>query len=42
VARQLRQAGWSGARALIGGWRAWVDAAMPIEPKPKMAIAEEH
>ena len=31
MARQLRKAGWPKARALIGGWQAWIDAGMPLE-----------
>jgi len=33
VARELQQAGWPKARALVGGWKAWLDAGMPVEPK---------
>jgi 3-mercaptopyruvate sulfurtransferase SseA len=33
VAQELRQAGWINARALIGGWNAWQDAGLPVEPK---------
>jgi 3-mercaptopyruvate sulfurtransferase SseA len=33
VAQELRQAGWSNARALIGGWNAWQDTGLPVEPK---------
>jgi len=33
VARELRDAGWPDARALVGGWSAWLDAGLPVEPK---------
>ena len=33
VVQQLKQAGWPNARALIGGWKAWQAAGLPIEPK---------
>jgi 3-mercaptopyruvate sulfurtransferase SseA len=33
VARELRRAGWRKARALVGGWRAWRDEGLPVEPK---------
>jgi 3-mercaptopyruvate sulfurtransferase SseA len=33
VARELRKAGWSNARALLGGWRAWQETGLPVEPK---------
>ena len=36
MTRRLREAGWSKARALVGGWRAWVDAGMPTEPKEEV------
>jgi 3-mercaptopyruvate sulfurtransferase SseA len=32
VALALRQAGWTHARALVGGWRAWLDAGLPVTP----------
>jgi 3-mercaptopyruvate sulfurtransferase SseA len=31
--RELRKAGWTKARALVGGWRAWQNAGLPVEPK---------
>ncbi|MEX2179523.1 MAG: hypothetical protein WD801_12485 [Gemmatimonadaceae bacterium] len=34
MARLLRIAGWPQARALVGGWRGWVNAGMPVEPRP--------
>jgi 3-mercaptopyruvate sulfurtransferase SseA len=33
VARELQKAGWTKARALIGGWAAWQAAGLPVEPK---------
>jgi 3-mercaptopyruvate sulfurtransferase SseA len=33
VARELKQAGWPKARALVGGWNAWREAGLPVEPK---------
>jgi rhodanese-related sulfurtransferase len=33
VAQDLRQAGWTKARALIGGWDAWLEAGLPVEPR---------
>ncbi|HEX6966860.1 MAG TPA: hypothetical protein VF166_13775 [Gemmatimonadaceae bacterium] len=32
MARELRQAGWPKARALVGGWAAWLQAGLPTEP----------
>jgi hypothetical protein len=32
VARRLHRAGWTRARALIGGWKAWQEAR-PLEPR---------
>jgi len=37
VVRELRRAGWSNARALVGGWAAWQKAGLPVEPKPPLA-----
>jgi 3-mercaptopyruvate sulfurtransferase SseA len=34
VAQELRRAGWTRARALIGGWNAWLENGLPIEKKP--------
>jgi 3-mercaptopyruvate sulfurtransferase SseA len=31
VTRELRKAGWTGARALVGGWKAWLEKGMPVE-----------
>jgi rhodanese-related sulfurtransferase len=33
VARELRQAGYEKARALVGGWALWEAAGMPVEKK---------
>lgn len=33
MAQELRQAGWTKARALVGGWEAWQAAKLPLEPK---------
>jgi 3-mercaptopyruvate sulfurtransferase SseA len=33
VARELRDAGWTKARALVGGWTVWQAAEMPVEKK---------
>jgi 3-mercaptopyruvate sulfurtransferase SseA len=33
VARELRRAGWPKARALVGGWAAWQQSGLPVEPK---------
>lgn len=33
VADELRQAGWSQARALQDGWTAWQNAGLPVEAK---------
>lgn len=30
MAHELQQAGWHHARALVGGWQAWVDAGLPV------------
>jgi 3-mercaptopyruvate sulfurtransferase SseA len=38
VARELKKAGWSKARALVGGWEAWQAAGLPVETKPMQAI----
>jgi 3-mercaptopyruvate sulfurtransferase SseA len=37
VARKLREGGWPKARALVGGWRAWQEAGLPLEPKEEAA-----
>jgi 3-mercaptopyruvate sulfurtransferase SseA len=33
VAHELQQAGWTQARALVGGWQAWLDAGLPVVPR---------
>jgi len=40
VAQELRQAGWKKARALTGGWAAWREAGLPVEPKVKATGTE--
>jgi 3-mercaptopyruvate sulfurtransferase SseA len=35
VVLELRKAGWNQARALVGGWAAWQEAGLPVEPKPE-------
>ncbi|HLM24021.1 MAG TPA: rhodanese-like domain-containing protein [Pyrinomonadaceae bacterium] len=32
MAQELRQAGWTKARALLGGWDGWQNANLPVEP----------
>jgi 3-mercaptopyruvate sulfurtransferase SseA len=34
VAQELRRAGWVNARALDGGWNAYIAAGLPTRPKP--------
>ena len=36
VARQLLELGFKRARALKGGWNAWLQANGQVEPKPKL------
>lgn len=36
VARQLLELGFKRARALKGGWNAWLQASGPVESKPKL------
>ena len=36
VARQLLELGFKQARALKGGWNAWLQANGPVESKPKL------
>jgi 3-mercaptopyruvate sulfurtransferase SseA len=31
VTRELQQAGWTHARALVGGWDAWLSGGRPTE-----------
>ncbi|GAB4465687.1 MAG: hypothetical protein OHK0029_36510 [Armatimonadaceae bacterium] len=37
MARELQQAGWHKARALEGGWDAYVAAGLPVEPLPEQS-----
>jgi 3-mercaptopyruvate sulfurtransferase SseA len=38
VARELQKAGWSKARALVGGWEAWQSAGLPVAARPVAVI----
>jgi 3-mercaptopyruvate sulfurtransferase SseA len=38
VARELQKAGWSKARALVGGWEAWQSAGLPVAVRPVAVI----
>jgi 3-mercaptopyruvate sulfurtransferase SseA len=38
VAQELKRAGWTRARALIGGWEEWQRAGMPVEAKPEVEV----
>ncbi|HMQ29749.1 MAG TPA: hypothetical protein PKD53_03435 [Chloroflexaceae bacterium] len=33
MAHELQRAGWANARALVGGWQAWLDAGLPVAPR---------
>lgn len=33
AAHELQQAGWPNARALAGGWKAWQEAGLGVEPR---------
>jgi rhodanese-related sulfurtransferase len=33
AALQLKKAGWTKAKALVGGWQAWKDAGLPTEKR---------
>lgn len=33
MAQELQRAGWPRARALVGGWQAWLDAGLPVAPR---------
>lgn len=37
MARELRRAGWPKARAILGGWTAWREAGLPVEPRAEDA-----
>ncbi|MGH7626160.1 MAG: hypothetical protein ACREOJ_12690 [Gemmatimonadaceae bacterium] len=39
--RQLRQGGWTNARALVGGWAAWQQAGLPVERKPPEVVEQD-
>jgi 3-mercaptopyruvate sulfurtransferase SseA len=41
VAQDLRRSGWKKARALVGGWKAWIDAGLPTEPKQDLALQQK-
>jgi 3-mercaptopyruvate sulfurtransferase SseA len=41
VAHELQHVGYHNARALRGGWKAWIDAGLPVEPKVPQAGAFE-
>jgi len=36
TARDLIKAGWTNARAIIGGWDAWLAAGLPLPPGMKL------
>jgi len=36
--RELKQAGWARARALVGGWGKWVELGLPVEAKGPGAV----
>jgi len=40
VVRELQRAGWTRARALIGGWEGWQKAGMPVEPRQQDSDAD--
>jgi 3-mercaptopyruvate sulfurtransferase SseA len=33
VALSLKAEGWDKARALVGGWDAWLEAGLPVESR---------
>ena len=37
VARDLKRRGYTRARALVGGWKAWQEAGLPVVPMPSRA-----
>ena len=41
MVRDLRRAGWGKARALVGGWAAWQEAGLPVEPKASAEVGTE-
>ncbi|MEP6572584.1 MAG: rhodanese-like domain-containing protein [Gemmatimonadota bacterium] len=40
MARQLRKAGWPNARALLGGWKAWLAERQPVDAAENASAAE--
>ncbi|HEX5409495.1 MAG TPA: rhodanese-like domain-containing protein [Gemmatimonadaceae bacterium] len=38
--RELRKAGWTNARVLVGGWAAWQQAGLPVERKPPVVMEQ--
>lgn len=38
VARELQRADWPFARALHGGWNAWLQAGLPVEPRDTVSV----
>jgi hypothetical protein len=38
VAQELKRAGWTRARALIGGWEKWQKVGMPVDAKPEVDV----
>jgi 3-mercaptopyruvate sulfurtransferase SseA len=38
VVQELKRAGWTRARALVGGWDAWQAAGLPVEEKPGLDV----
>jgi NhaP-type Na+/H+ or K+/H+ antiporter/rhodanese-related sulfurtransferase len=39
VARDLKRRGFTRARALVGGWKAWQEAGLPVVPVPSRTSA---
>jgi rhodanese-related sulfurtransferase len=39
VTRELRKAGWIGARALVGGRKAWLERGLPVQEKTASSAA---
>ena len=33
VTRELKKAGWIGARALVGGWKKYLEKGLPVVEK---------
>jgi hypothetical protein len=36
VARELSEAGWPKARAIVGGWTEWQKVGLPVQAKPTL------